>query len=110
MKISLLNLFVELQLTEGELYDFAFVDADKTSYAEYHERLLKLVRVGGLIAYDNTLWFGTVAAPEDESVPAVVKVNREVLIKLNKFLGADPRVEISQVPVGDGVTLCRRVS
>lgn len=99
-------------MKEDELYDFAFVDADKVSYGEYHERLLKLVRVGGAIAYDNTLWFGTVAAaaaPDDPSVPLWVRSNRDALVKLNKFLAADPRVEISQVPIGDGVTICRRV-
>ncbi|KAK6793395.1 hypothetical protein RDI58_006848 [Solanum bulbocastanum] len=48
-----------------ESFDFAFVDADKVNYQKYHERLLQLVKVGGIIVYDNTLWFGTVAMPED---------------------------------------------
>ncbi|KAK1259986.1 Flavonoid 3',5'-methyltransferase [Acorus gramineus] len=43
---------------EEGAFDFTFVDADKTSYGEYHERLMRLTRVGGLIAYDNTLWYG----------------------------------------------------
>lgn len=95
---------------EDELYDFAFVDADKTNYTEYHERLLKLVRVGGAIAYDNTLWLGTVARPEDNaSLPPEVQVIRDFFLKLNKFLAADPRVEICQVSIGDGLTVCRRV-
>ncbi|KAL4194436.1 hypothetical protein AMTRI_Chr05g68710 [Amborella trichopoda] len=89
-------------------FDFAFVDADKANYINYHERLLKLVRVGGLILYDNTLWGGTVA--EDEaSVTEYMRPNRQHLMKLNQFLAVDPRIEISQVPVGDGVTLCRRL-
>ncbi|RVW24497.1 Flavonoid 3',5'-methyltransferase [Vitis vinifera] len=52
---------------EGTL-DFAFVDADKENYLNYHELLLKLVRVGGIIAYDNTLWFGSVARSEEEEM------------------------------------------
>lgn len=97
-------------MKEDELYDFAFVDADKTSYGEYHERLVKLVRVGGAIAYDNTLWYGTVAAPEDDSIPLRAQRNRDAVLKLNKFFAADPRIEISHVPIGDGLTICRRVS
>ncbi|KAJ6837196.1 caffeoyl-CoA O-methyltransferase-like isoform X1 [Iris pallida] len=97
------------EVGEDELYDFAFIDADKVSYGEYHERLLKLVKVGGVIAYDNTIWFGTVAVPEDASLPMFAKEGRTALIALNKFLAADPRVEISQVPIGDGLTICRRL-
>ena len=98
----------KLQAKEDELYDFAFVDADKVSYREYHERLLKLVKVGGVIAYDNTLWMGTVATPEVRLLH-VEALYRDALIELNKFLATDPRVEISQVPIGDGVTFCRRL-
>ncbi|XP_020252875.1 flavonoid 3',5'-methyltransferase-like isoform X1 [Asparagus officinalis] len=99
------------EVKEEELYDFAFVDADKPNYAEYHERLLKLVRVGGAIAYDNTLWMGTVAASEEESesLHPMLKLYRGPLVELNKSLAADPRIEISQVPIGDGVTICRRL-
>ncbi|ERN15454.1 hypothetical protein AMTR_s00036p00228690 [Amborella trichopoda] len=89
-------------------FDFAFVDADKPNYENYHERLLKLVKVGGLIMYDNTLWGGSVA--QDEAlVPDFLKPNRHHLINFNRALAIDPRVEISQIPVGDGVTLCRRL-
>jgi hypothetical protein len=57
--------FLHQEGNEGR-FDFAFVDADKVNFLNYHERLL---RVGGLIAYDNTLWFGTVAAtPDDETI------------------------------------------
>ncbi|XP_020252878.1 flavonoid 3',5'-methyltransferase-like [Asparagus officinalis] len=98
------------ELKEDELYDFAFVDADKTSYADYHERLVKLVRIGGLIAYDNTLWYGTVAEPENPSIPPNAKIIREAAIKLNKSLAADTRIELSQVSIGDGLTLCRRIA
>ncbi|KAJ6797795.1 caffeoyl-CoA O-methyltransferase-like isoform X1 [Iris pallida] len=96
------------EVKEDELFDFAFVDADKTNYGEYHERLVKLVKVGGMIAYDNTLWLGTVAVPEDPSHDPIVKEGRSALVKLNKFLAADPRIEASLVSIGDGLTICRR--
>lgn len=91
-----------------ESFDFAFVDADKVNYQKYHERLLQLVKVGGIIVYDNTLWFGTVAMPE-EFVKESQKRNRLHIIELNKFLANDDRVQISQVPLGDGITICRRL-
>ncbi|KAG2318830.1 hypothetical protein Bca4012_054966 [Brassica carinata] len=89
-------------------FDFAFVDADKPNYAKAHERLIKLVKVGGIIAFDNTLWFGFVAE-EEETVPVHMRVNRKALMELNKQLASDPRIEVSQVSIGDGVTLCRRL-
>ena len=90
-------------------YDFAFVDADKDNYVNYHERLVQLVKVGGVIAYDNTLWFGSVAAPENAALPEFVQYYRDFVLELNKTLAADSRVEISQLSVGDGMTLCRRI-
>ncbi|XP_050117502.1 flavonoid 3',5'-methyltransferase-like isoform X2 [Malus sylvestris] len=90
-------------------FDFAFVDADKDSYMEYHKLLMKLVKVGGIIAYDNTLWFGTVAEPE-ENVENFAKQSRRHLLELNSFLAADDRVELAVVSIGDGLTLCRRLS
>ncbi|XP_020252877.1 flavonoid 3',5'-methyltransferase-like [Asparagus officinalis] len=99
------------EMKEEDLYDFAFVDADKTNYTKYHERLLKLVKVGGAIAYDNTLWMGAVAGWKEEHdlLPTDFKIDRDAMVELNKFVAADPRIEISQVPIGDGVTLCRRL-
>lgn len=89
-------------------FDFAFVDADKTSYLNYHERVIKLIKVGGVIAYDNTLWSGTVAMPESQ-VPDFMKEYREAVMKLNEFLAADPRIDIAHLPLGDGITFCRRL-
>ncbi|KAF3787114.1 hypothetical protein EJ110_NYTH23666 [Nymphaea thermarum] len=76
-------------------YDFAFVDADKLNNAHYHECLMKLLRVGGLIAYDNTLWFGLVAEPvtilehrekpHQEFIDRVTRHN----VEFNKFLASD---------------------
>ncbi|CAI0383381.1 unnamed protein product [Linum tenue] len=96
-------------LDQGEeLFDFAFVDADKTSYKGYHEQIVKLVKVGGVIAYDNTLWFGFVAKEEAE-VPERFRNDRNAILQLNKFLASDPRVDVAQISVGDGITLCRRI-
>ncbi|XP_049391864.1 probable caffeoyl-CoA O-methyltransferase At4g26220 [Solanum stenotomum] len=89
-------------------FDFAFVDADKTNYGNYHERLMQLVKVGGLIVYDNTLWYGSVGMPE-ESVDKLMRPERSYLLELNKSLAADTRIQISQVPLGDGMTICRRL-
>ncbi|KAJ0233077.1 hypothetical protein HA466_0285300 [Hirschfeldia incana] len=64
-------------------FDFAFVDANKTNYANAYERLMKLVKVGGIIAFDNTLWFGFVVE-EEEDVPEHLRVCRKALMELNK--------------------------
>jgi predicted O-methyltransferase YrrM len=82
-------------------YDFAFVDADKTGYDGYYDRLLRLVRAGGLIAFDNTLWGGRVldADTEDEDTRAIRA--------LNTRLAGDERVSLCLLPVADGVTLLR---
>ncbi|XP_031094350.1 caffeoyl-CoA O-methyltransferase-like [Ipomoea triloba] len=90
-------------------YDFIFVDADKDNYLNYHKRLIDLVKVGGLIGYDNTLWNGSVVAPADAPLRKYVRYYRDFVLELNKELAADPRIEICQLPVGDGITLCRRV-
>ncbi|CAI0377752.1 unnamed protein product [Linum tenue] len=102
-----LDKLVKDEGNEGS-YDFAYVDADKVNYWNYHERLMKLVRVGGIIAYDNTLWGGTVAIPPD-SVAGSHRGGTEATIQFNKSLAADPRVDISLTPLGDGITICRRI-
>lgn len=89
-------------------FDFAFVDAEKMNYVNYHEILLVLLKPSGIVVYDNTLWGGTVAMPED-SVPANRLATRNATLEFNKFLAADTRVQISQVPLGDGITICRRL-
>ncbi|KAI6681938.1 hypothetical protein NL676_035819 [Syzygium grande] len=89
-------------------FDFAFVDADKVNYLNYHERLMKLVKVGGLAIYDNTLWRGTVAMPES-AVGEKYKEGRNLLLEFNKLLANDPRVQICHASIGDGMTICRRL-
>jgi caffeoyl-CoA O-methyltransferase len=85
----------------GGLYDFAFIDADKSSYDAYYERCLQLLRSGGLIAIDNTLWSGKVAVPADDADTAALQA-------LNIKLHGDDRVDLSLLPVGDGLTLARK--
>ncbi|XP_030448280.1 probable caffeoyl-CoA O-methyltransferase At4g26220 [Syzygium oleosum] len=89
-------------------FDFAFVDADKINYLNYHERLMKLVKVGGLVIYDNTLWRGTVAMPED-AVGEKYKEGRKLLMEFNKLLANDARIQICHASIGDGMMICRRV-
>jgi predicted O-methyltransferase YrrM len=94
---------LEAQLARGEAgrFDFAFIDADKTSYDSYYERCLQLIRPGGLIAIDNVLWSGAVARPatSDDTV---------ALQKLNDKLLLDERIDLSMLPIGDGLTLARK--
>jgi predicted O-methyltransferase YrrM len=91
-----------LEEGRGEAFDFAFIDADKASYDAYYERALRLVRPGGLIAVDNTLWSGRVADPEVEDD------DTEAIRAFNAKLRDDGRVTMSLLPLGDGVTLARR--
>ena len=83
-------------------FDFAFIDADKTNYDNYYERLLKLIRPGGLIAIDNTIWSGRVADPNESDKDTVA------LRELNTKLYRDERVALSMLSVGDGLTLAMR--
>lgn len=87
---------------EAGTVDFVFLDALKTEYRDYYERALTLLRPGGVIAIDNTLWDGKVADPgvRDEATLA--------LKALNRFLHGDERVDLSLLTVADGLTLCRK--
>lgn len=70
---------------------------------------MKLVRVGGLLVYDNTLWGGSVAMPEAMVKPDWLKASRNYVIKFNEMIAADSRIQIAQVAAGDGVTICMRL-
>lgn len=89
-------------VAEGARYDLAFVDADKENLLAYHERVLALVRPGGAILYDNVLWSGRVIDPSD-TTPST-----EAVRALNQQLLGDDRVDLAMLPVGDGLTICRR--
>lgn len=86
----------------GGTFDFAFLDADKESYDRYYEQSLVLVRPGGLIAIDNVLWDGEVADPA-KSGSAL-----DAIRALNAKLAVDERVDLSLLPLADGLTLARR--
>ncbi|KAK8522582.1 hypothetical protein V6N13_115545 [Hibiscus sabdariffa] len=90
-------------------FDFVFVDAYKSDYLNFHELTLKLVKVGGIVAYDNTLWYGSVAESEEEATDDLIKKFRNFVIEFNNFIAADPRIESSLLSIGDGLTLCRRL-
>ena len=84
-------------------YDLAFIDADKRNYLNYYERCLRLVRRGGVVAIDNTLWGGSVADSrrKDPETRAIRAFNRRIF--------RDRRVDAALVPIGDGVSLaCKR--
>lgn len=91
-------------LAAGEAgnFDFAFIDADKSSYSGYFERCLALLRPGGLIAVDNTLWSGRLVDEREQDEDC------RALREFNRALHGDGRVELSLVPIGDGLTLARK--
>ena len=87
---------------EGGAFDFAFIDADKVNYQGYFQRALDLTRRGGLILVDNVLWSGAVADParnDDDT---------EAIRAFNLALADDPRISLSLVPIGDGLTMARK--
>lgn len=87
---------------EAGSFDFAFIDADKENYLVYYEHALQLLRPGGLVLVDNVLWSGRPIDPEakDESTEAIRAINAK--------MGRDERVDVSMLPVGDGLTLARK--
>jgi predicted O-methyltransferase YrrM len=87
---------------ETGLYDLAFIDADKQNHARYYEHCLALVRAGGLIVIDNTLWSGAVADPADQAADTVA------IRALNDLVHRDERVTQVMLTVADGVTLARK--
>jgi len=90
------------QLLDGdhaETFDFIFIDADKQNYPQYYEACMRLLRRGGLLAVDNTLWSGSVA-DLDNMEPDTCAIRR-----FNNMVKQDDRVIKSLVPIGDGLTL-----
>lgn len=88
---------------EAGRYDFAFIDADKPGYPDYYARCLELLRPGGVIAVDNVFMDGNAADPETDSD------NAKAMRTFNAMLKDDPRVDISLIPIGDGLTLARKI-
>jgi caffeoyl-CoA O-methyltransferase len=91
------------RLASGEAgtFDFAFIDADKPAYDDYYERCLRLLSTGGLIAIDNVLWSGSVARPATSADTAALQA-------LNDKVHRDERIDLSLLPIGDGLTLARK--
>lgn len=87
---------------EGGSYDLAFVDADKVNYPNYYALCLRLLRPGGVLMFDNTLWGGATAdaSRQDEDTLGIRR--------LNELVHEDARVSASLVPIGDGLTLIRK--
>lgn len=89
-------------LAQQDLYDFAYIDADKTNYDLYYELILRLLHPGGVIAIDNVLWGGEVANPAEEDPDTVALRN------LNAKVGRDERVDASLLTIGDGLSIVRK--
>ena len=82
--------------------DLAFIDADKVSYIDYYEEILKRLRPGGLILADNVLWNGAVINP------AATDPNTEAIRRFNDHVAADRRVECVMASISDGLTFARK--
>jgi predicted O-methyltransferase YrrM len=102
LKPALETLDELLAAGEAGHFDFAFVDADKTNYVNYYERLLQLIRPGGLIAIDNTLSLSGVPIIDEQTA------NAKALREFNAALQKDQRVDLAMLSVGEGLTLLRK--
>lgn len=95
------ELTLQKLLDEGaeKSFDFIFIDADKQNYIKYYEMALRLLKKGGVIAVDNTLWSGAVADPEN------IEPGTRAIRRFNEMIKEDRRVSKSLVTIGDGLTL-----
>lgn len=93
---------LDAQIAAGEAgtYDFGFIDADKTGYADYYERGLQLLRPGGVMLFDNMLWAGAVADPADTSADTTA------LRALTQKAKSDDRIQSVLTAIGDGLLIC----
>jgi len=89
---------------ERESFDFAFIDADKQNYKHYFEKILQLLRKGGVLAIDNVLWHGKVIETLDPN-----DADTKAIIELNELIRQDSRVDICMLSIADGVTLVRKL-
>src|SRR5690348_2959281 len=96
---ALETLDAHIEAGEARTYDLAFIDADKANYSGYYERILKLLRPGGLVLVDNVLWSGAVIDKQDQTEDTVA------IRAFNEALRKDERVELSMLPIGDGLSL-----
>jgi predicted O-methyltransferase YrrM len=106
------------ELRGGEPFDFSFIDADKTSYPDYWEAVVELLRPGGIAVVDNVLYDGEVVEPRDDEDrgPSVRPwarsteraPSREAILRTNELIAADERVESVMLGVADGITIALR--
>jgi len=89
-------------LPGNAIFDFAFIDADKSNYRSYYDEVLKRLRPNGLILIDNVLWNGEVLNRRNQTA------DTRAIRELNDFLPSDDRVEMVMLPVADGITICRK--
>jgi caffeoyl-CoA O-methyltransferase len=85
------------------LFDLAFIDADKTGYADYYEELVPRIRPGGLLLVDNTLWGGSVLDDKNDTADTLA------IRAVNDRIAADSRVRVVLLPIGDGLTIAQRL-
>jgi predicted O-methyltransferase YrrM len=98
---GLVSLDGMIEAGEGP-FDMGFIDADKSNYDNYYERVLRLIRPGGVIALDNMLWSGAVADP------SITDPDTRALRALNAKIQADERVDMALATIADGVMLARK--
>jgi caffeoyl-CoA O-methyltransferase len=89
-------------LPVNELFDFAFIDADKVNQRQYYEEILLRLRPNGLILIDNVLWNGEVLNSQNQTA------DTRAIRELNDFLPTDGRVDVVMLPIADGLTVCRK--
>ena len=88
--------------TNFETLDFAFIDADKVSYLNYYEQCLKLMRKGGIIMFDNILWYGQVCDAEQDA-------DTKAIVECGTAIGADPRVRVHCIYLSDGLLIAEKL-
>jgi caffeoyl-CoA O-methyltransferase len=89
-------------LPAKEIFDFAFIDADKANYPSYYDEILKRLRPNGLILIDNVLWDGEVVNRRNQTA------DTRAIRELNDLLPRDNRVDVVMLPIADGITICRK--
>jgi caffeoyl-CoA O-methyltransferase len=101
-----------LDKNEHNTFDFVFIDADKSNYIEYYEKSLLLLRQNGIIAIDNVLLFGSVVDAnllDDDMKSRISDEDISIMRELNKKIQKDKRVDLSMLPIADGLTLVRKI-
>ncbi len=99
--LDVLNEFIKKNL--NGTFDFIFIDADKSNYINYYEKSIELIRSGGIIAIDNTIWKGKVLNEDDKSQSTTT------IRELNKIISADNRIDQCMLTMYDGMTLCQKL-